>query len=426
MKLIIYTIVSLTSTFGFSYLYFKFSNCYKIKFTSILVFIIGVVIITLVKYFSVPVISNIIFFMYYPILFYTMESKTFKSLVYYTLIIWCCGIILDFLTMLILSSLNHFNLVDLTNDIYKILPSMIVFIIFLILGNIKLLSNFINKLVKSLCKLKYFDILLVIFICFVFCIGTAITINIHYLNIEFLLIIISYLILLLFVLIIDKKISTKENKIFLKLLKENNEFYLKIEDENRIFKHNLIAKLLSIKSVSDKKARVLIDDFIKDFNSNMDFSMQIKDMPYGLNGIIYEKVYPYIGKLNIKINNQIDFDIFKRLRPRRYNVFVEKMIIALDNAIEASLESYDKLLIIDLYFENNEIHLEIKNTFASSISLEDIGNINYSTKNKEKTKRRGLGLFSALRDNEVSMKIKIINQLFIIQIIAKQNLEESQ
>ena len=43
-----------------------------------------------------------------------------------------------------------------------------------------------------------------------------------------------------------------------------------------------------IKSVSNKKARNLIDDFLKSYNSNMDFSFHIKDMPYGLNGIIYE------------------------------------------------------------------------------------------------------------------------------------------
>lgn len=227
---------------------------------------------------------------------------------------------------------------------------------------------------------------------------------------------------LFFVLLIKVRINLVENEIFLELLKKNNDFYISIEDENRIFKHNLMAKMLSIKSVSSKKARALIDDFLKSYNSNMDFSFHIKDMPYGLNGVIYEKIYPYMGQLNIKIDNKIDFDIFSKLKPRRYNVFVEKMVIVLDNAIQASLKSRTKLLILNLYYEDNQIIIDIKNTFEANLSLDDLGKINYSTKGK----RRGLGLFSALRDNEVSLSMKIINDLFVTKIVAKQNLNEDK
>ena len=183
-----------------------------------------------------------------------------------------------------------------------------------------------------------------------------------------------------------------------------------------------MAKILSIKSVSGKKARMLIDDFLRSFNQNIDFSIHIQDMPYGLNGIIYEKIYSYIGKLHIKIDNKIDFDIFTKLNPRRYNVFVEKMIIALDNAIEASLNSVEKLLVINLYFEDESIIMDIKNTLSTNLNLEELGKVNYSTKSNKDYKRHGLGLFSALRNNEVTMSIKIVNNLFITRIIAKQNL----
>lgn len=93
-------------------------------------------------------------------------------------------------------------------------------------------------------------------------------------------------------------------------MQENNDFYIKVEDENRIFKHNLVAKLLSIKSVSNNKSMALIEDLILQFNKNVSFSQTIKVIPYGLNGIIYQKLYSYMNVLNIKINNEIGYDIF--------------------------------------------------------------------------------------------------------------------
>ena len=81
------------------------------------------------------------------------------------------------------------------------------------------------------------------------------------------------------------------------------------------------------------------------------------------------------------------------------------------------MESHDKLLIVNLYFEDSNIIVDIKNTFSSDINLDEVGKVNYSTKGK----KRGLGLFSALRDNEVEMSVKIINNWFVSKIVAKQN-----
>ena len=124
-----------------------------------------------------------------------MEHKSLKMILYYTLLIWGCGIILDFVIMLILSFLSYYDLVDLTEDFYIIFPSLIVFIIFIVIGNLKFFHRLANRLINLFYKLNYFDFLLIGFICFVFCIGVAITINIHHLSIDFLLILICCLIL---------------------------------------------------------------------------------------------------------------------------------------------------------------------------------------------------------------------------------------
>ena len=102
--------------------------------------------------------------------------------------------------------------------------------------------------------------------------------------------------------------------------------------------------------------------------------------------------------------------------PRRYNVLVEKLVVSLDNAIEASLNSKNKVVIINLYDDEDNIYIEIKNSFAHNLDIDNLGNLNYSTKGK----RRGLGLFSILRDNEASLKVKVVNNYFISLISTKK------
>ena len=159
-----------------------------------------------------------------------------------------------------------------------------------------------------------------------------------------------------------------------------------------------------------------IDDFVIKNNKGMNYSKKMKTIPYGLNGIIYQKTYPYLEELNFKLSNKIGVDIFKLLRPRRYNVLVEKLIVSLDNAIDASLNSKNKVVVINLYDDEDNIYVEIKNSFAYNLDIDNLGTLNYSTKGK----RRGLGLFSALRDNEATLKVKVVNNYFISIISARK------
>lgn len=416
---LIWFAASFISTFGFTYLYYKLTDtkiCFK--FVTFFIFVIGVFLITAIKYFNITTISSISYFIYFPILFYSIKKMKFAKFIFYIFIIYLYGIFLDLISMLFVTLIHNFIYFDMYGYIAQIVLSLIIFIAFVIMANSKVIKNFTNNLFKKVKKISYFDFTLISFAIFVLLMSIVMLYNLSNLNMIILSIALVLILTLFFVLLIKVRINLAENEIFLELLKKNNDFYIKIEDENRIFKHNLMAKMLSIKSVSGKNSRQLIDDFLKSFNNNMDFSIQIQDMPYGLNGIIYEKIYPYLGKLHIKIDNKINFDIFTKLKPRRYNVFVEKMIIVLDNAIESSMKSVDKILVINLYFEGDNIILDIKNTFSSSLNLDELGQINYSTKGR----RRGLGLFSAFRDNEVNLSIKIVNNLFVSKIVAKQNL----
>ena len=295
--------------------------------------------------------------------------------------------------------------------------TIFVFICMIVIGKSKKMKKITNAILHILNKIHFPDFILTLFTLFVFLMGYTLFANINHLSISLVLAFLIILILMNFVFLIQYKINSVETIKFTNVLKENNKFYMQVDDENRIFKHNLLAKLLSIKSVSNKKARLLIDDLILEFNSNVDFSNHIKDIPYGLNGVLYQKIYSYLNDLDIKIDNQIDYDIVEVLTPRRYNVLVEKMIVSLDNALEASSKSVEKLLIVDLYEQDHDIIIEIKNTFLDNINLDDLGTLNYSTKRT----KGGLGLFSALRNKEVGLTVKIVNNLFVSKLIAKKN-----
>ena len=62
------------------------------------------------------------------------------------------------------------------------------------------------------------------------------------------------------------------------------------------------------------------------------------------------------------------------------------------------------------------IYIEIKNSFAHTLDVDNLGSLNYSTKGK----KRGLGLFSILRDNEASLKVNVVNNYFISLISARK------
>ena len=50
-----------------------------------------------------------------------------RKIVYYVLIIWFYGVVIDFLIMLILSLLAYFTNIDLDQEIFGIIPTIIVF-----------------------------------------------------------------------------------------------------------------------------------------------------------------------------------------------------------------------------------------------------------------------------------------------------------
>ena len=147
IEFLVWFVACFMSTMGFTYLYYKLTDtkiCFK--FVTFFIFVIGVFLITAIKYFNITTISSISYFIYFPILFYSIKKMKFAKFIFYIFIIYLYGIFLDLISMLFVTLIHNFIYFDMYGYIAQIVLSLIIFIAFVIMANSKVIKNFTNKL----------------------------------------------------------------------------------------------------------------------------------------------------------------------------------------------------------------------------------------------------------------------------------------
>lgn len=225
----------------------------------------------------------------------------------------------------------------------------------------------------------------------------------------FILIFICALTMILLSLVHKNQITKQENF----RLSENNDNYAIVSKEYRVLRHNLINRLRSIETVANKKAKFLLEDLISQYQKESDFIEIIDLVPSGINGIIYQKLYPYADEnIDFVINNKVSEKRFQKLTARKYNLLCEIIGIILDNALEALIKCDQKILCIDIDELDKNLTIQIINTFNNSVDIDSLGNENYSTKERES----GLGLNYLLKHLKNNLSVKIVNNMFIVNV----------
>lgn len=223
---------------------------------------------------------------------------------------------------------------------------------------------------------------------------------------------------IIFIILFAVVFRTKTNEIVLKdsnkRLIDYNDKYGKFLDEYKIYKHNINHKLSAMKSYGNKKVNALIDDLLEEETTFSIKNNNLYNVPNGIKGIVAEKLYN--AEFHILIDNKIKKDPFKDLSPKAFNSISESIGIALDNAIEASNETDNPIITMDLKESKEDIFIKIGNNFCNRIDLDQLGTKYYSTKNRGS----GLGLFSIMRNNLVKEKINIINDFYYIELQIKK------
>lgn len=419
--------------------YAKFENVLRIKSKFLkysIVFMFSLLIFLIDLKVNVKIKIPVIYFFLIIIFKLIFKDKTFdtflKTFLVYAVLIMC-----DFLISIILIVLPSFQvskdwLLLIFKGIYTIVVSLIVFKIFEFdKFNLmfKRMTNIFNE------KVNYF-LFTILFLSFL---GFYIISYYNFFrksaeNFMFSFVLFCIFMILLVLLISEFfKIKTKdeEQKQLLKIMGD----YEIILDKTRENRHEMINNLLVLKGEKNKNSRRyndILDELIKQYDTNkMSSYSGLYKLPNGLKGLVYYKI------ARIK-NNDVNFrtiisdkmyDEFNNLDTKIYYKVCKIMGILIDNAVEASINSKEKTLLIYIYEQcNGNIVISIENSYNALLDIHDINKKGYSTKGKN----RGLGLFIANRTIEEEKLLRLRQYVFEstfiseLKIIKECNLAEEE
>jgi len=201
--------------------------------------------------------------------------------------------------------------------------------------------------------------------------------------------------------------------------------YTKINDElleeYRMKSHEFNNQLAIVKSMTEEDNKDLqeyLDTLIKKTRKNK-YSW-VNEVKYiqlaGLKGLLnYKIIEMKNSEINLYLNiskevKKFDFNKFQiKSKDHLYSI----VGVFLDNAREASLNSIDKEVAIEIYMESRKMIITIGNTYSEKINLDKIGEYNYTTKGKG----HGVGLHLVKNivknDNKFSTKTEIRGKYFV-------------
>ena len=198
--------------------------------------------------------------------------------------------------------------------------------------------------------------------------------------------------------------------------------------EYKSFIHEYKNKLIIIKglaNINNQELHDYIDLIINEkITNNYYWLMDVTHIPIpGIKGLINYKLLK-MKELNINIEVYISEELktFNRnfLDIKEKNNLYTILGVILDNAIEASIESKEKIISLQLFKDEENIIIILANTFKS-INLDKLETKGYSSKGKY----RGIGLFLVKNiikhSKNIEKETNIINNFFVQKIIIKSN-----
>ena len=207
------------------------------------------------------------------------------------------------------------------------------------------------------------------------------------------------------------------------------EFMTNYEEEvekQRVLRHETKNAFISIKSkITDKMAGKEIIKYIDsvledDTKMNNEEYAKFKNLPpNGIKGLCYYKVQEAINKglkVSTSISNRLSKSKLFKLNTKEMKDLAKLLGIYLDNAIEASAESEEKGIGLEVYPIKDSVKIIISNSYKYNVDLSKVGNTKYTTKGKN----RGHGLLLAkniINNNNIfTLENEITDKLFVQKI----------
>lgn len=288
----------------------------------------------------------------------------------------------------------------------SILSNIVINLIFLVLSVIlrKPLQKLFTYEISSNIKIAIFSMLSIICIFIFFYIGFS---NLETNN-TLLISIFGMLVFLtiLFSLIKQKIDNNKITEKYDSLIEFMNSYEEKI-DELRIQSHENKNQLLNIKSkiINKDKNKNIIEYIDSILNEKVQLDKgkysKLKYLPSnGFKGMFYYKISKAeeLGiKISINISAGIKKSVLHNMNAEDYKQLCRIIGVYLDNAIEASAISNEKLLGIEIYLNNNDVEIIISNSYLGEVDIKNVNEKGYSTKGK--SHGYGLSLVKNILEN---------------------------
>lgn len=401
--------------------------CYKlltrekinINFKNILLLIILSSILFIANTSSNSVIKLILNLTAKIILLKAFYSLKIDKAVYYATVFWILIIIIELFSTIFISSLKITTPQEFTKSYFyiKIILSIIMPSLQYLFLAIPIIRRFINygydktKVITNNTQLLLAIILSMTFL------SILNTLNMDKMGSHYIIICIVVIVCILLVWIIFLTNRQMKLKDINKKIMEKNCTYIDIADNYATLRHNIINQFLTIKSITNKKTQTMIDEIIKEYESQYKIITNVHKIPKGLQGIIYQKILQTDEDIKVNVVNSLKNDPFLKLKPKKYNELCETMGILVDNAVEGALSSHDKVIYIEFsqIKNTNDINIVIINTFNGEIDLDRFGDKHYTTKNEG----HGIGVNYVLKKNVFKISNKIINNLFRVEVKIK-------
>lgn len=245
------------------------------------------------------------------------------------------------------------------------------------------------------------------------------------------IIIISVFVAILYSLIRQKMENDKIVEKYDKLLEFIKKYEVIIE-EQRELRHESKNQLITIKSkvVNKENGKEIIkyvDSLLKDHKSyKEDKYGMFQYLPSnGIKGLFYYKAMEAEEKginLSIRISERVEKSILSKLETEDFKQLGRLIGVYIDNAIEASSNTKDKKLGIEIYKHREDVILIISNTYDGEIDEDSVGKVRYST--KENNRGYGLMLVNKILNNNKRFFAErtITNELYIQKLIIKKSI----
>jgi len=359
----------------------KFKKYFFTMLISALVFVVNMYVTTSVKFVLIYLLLCLLFYLNY-------REKYLYLTLFKTILIYILMFITDIIASLILMNLTvptNPDVINLLKALGTLLNSILMFGLFKINYFVNLLNKFLSMIMKKEAKiLTIFAILLLITL---WCIGFEYRLHASFVSFVSLITIVIFLCLMVSVMVYqyfnNKEVENEKQQ--LQVLMHEYENVLNQTSENR---HEMLNDLLILRSIADKNSSEFtrtLDGIIRQYDTKkFKKYTSLAKLPAGVKGMIYYKI-AFINENEINFDtvvNGVDYAKFEAMDKDLYYKVCKILGILMDNAIDACVDSDKKKLVVSVYTENEDLCVEIDNSYSGIVDKDGIKKKGYTTKGK--------------------------------------------